>query len=351
MKPFFYEQKGQKDEPPSWKLPQFSELATLIPDPAMGSRVLLRLGTKGKVGLSGDSLSLQATGAFRSRKVVILRPGANLGFAGECNLGIRYALARGAHYPWLLKNDTVIRPKSLWHLISTATMAENKGIRPGIVGSTLRCFDRSERVQFDGFRVDYGGYEKMEDGQNQKTNIVPFVCGASMLLSRNLLQEAGLMDEDFFLFYEDNELCQRCSDRRFHVFHQPRSIVYHKGGAAIGGWLASSTSIFYATQNYIFIFKKGLLDRHRRMLLRESLWDGTVKSRENVASFCEGPWDFLLGGKGPRGQSCNVDDSCQGLRHFLSGHFQSLQRFRSRMHEREPSDNLIVSFLNLAFEG
>ncbi len=300
---------------------------------------------------SQNDFSSSATGNFRSGGVTILRPERNLGFAGGCNLGVRYALARGAQYTWLLNNDTLVHPLSLWYLISTMDIGQKKGFRPGIVGSMLRCFDQPERIQFDGSRVYYGGCEKKENGQNQKTLIVPFVSGASMLVSRQVWQEVGLMDEDFFLYYEDNEFCRRCSGRGFEIFYQPLSIVYHKGGSAIGNWLQSSTSIFYATRNYLLYHEKlDLLKRSLWMGLKPGVWDGLAKSRENVMAFFEGLLDFLSGGKGPRHQHVVPKDISLAAKDSYEAHIQSLLRFFSRIQDHDLRDPVVLNLLNTTYE-
>lgn len=288
---------------------------------------------------------------FSAKEVIILRPGENLGFAGGCNLGIRYALNRGAHYTWLLNNDAVVHPLSLWHLVWVATMAEKKALKPGIIGSMVRCFDQPGRVQFDGCRVCYGGYEEVENVQTGKLKLASFVSGASMLVPRKAWEDAGLMDEDFFLYYEDNELCARFLDRDFRIFYQPRSIIYHKGGNSIGSWLHSDTSVFYATRNYlIFHEKRNLVDFACWMRLKMAVWDGMVKSRENVSAFCDGLVDFIFGGKGPRRRALHARDTSCWPSDAFTKQLDAFQRFVSRVQDREPRDSMAETLLHATYE-
>lgn len=300
---------------------------------------------------SQKEIPASVRGKFRSGGVTILRAGKNLGFAAGCNLGLRYALSEGAQYTWLLNNDTLVHPLSLWYLISTMHMGQKKGFNPGIVGSTLRCFDQPERVQFDGYRVYYGGCENTESGLDQKTQIVPFVSGASILVSRKVWQDAGFMDEDFFLYYEDNELCRRCSRLGFQIFYQPLSIIYHKGGSAIGNWLQSSVSIFYATRSYLLYHEKlGVLDRTLWMALKASIWDGMMKTRENVNAFFEGLLDFLSGGKGPRRRDVVPKDVSLVAKDSYEAQMQNLLRFFSRIQEHDLRDPVVLNLLNTTYE-
>src|SRR5690606_5006085 len=76
--------------------------------------------------------------------LVLVRTGANLGFAGGNNVGLGYALARpDVDAVWLLNNDTVVHPEAARALIEI--MARDPGI--GICGSTLLYYDRPELVQ------------------------------------------------------------------------------------------------------------------------------------------------------------------------------------------------------------
>ena len=172
---------------------------------------------------------------------VLIRNDENLGFAGGNNVGFRYALARGdADYCWLLNNDTVVEPDALCHLV--ARMQQQKTV--GICGSTILLHHDHKRIQalggghyfpWIGLPWHYGRFSTWGESINPKRAelLMNYVEGASMLVSRQFLDEIGLLCEDYFLYFEEADWAQRAKGR-FMLGYAPRSIVYHKVGASIG---------------------------------------------------------------------------------------------------------------------
>ncbi|MGQ9668877.1 MAG: glycosyltransferase family 2 protein [Desulfosoma sp.] len=295
-----------------------------------------------------DEPNVKGPNSFFDRRVILLRAGRNLGFAGGCNLGVRQALQMGAQFTWLLNNDTLVHPHSLALLVSAASMAKAKGLRIGLVGSMLRKWPDTELVQFDGMRVDYGG-RALSQCAHQQLRFVPYVSGASMLVCRAFWEKTGPMNEDFFLYYEDNELCARCLDLGWHIVYQPRSIVYHKGGTSIGHWLASPLSIYYAVRNFLLFHEtKNTLEDRVWGVLATHFWPHIGEGRDNIQAFCDGIYDFLLGRKGPRHGGNHARESSSFDADLLKG-CQRLQRLGQRLQESPDAVTFLDSFLRLAF--
>jgi GT2 family glycosyltransferase len=173
--------------------------------------------------------------------LVLVRTGANLGFAGGCNVGMRFALARESHpYVWLLNNDTVVRTDTLLHLVREAERSPGAGM----VGSTLLSYADPNRVQALG----YGAYNPWlalprHVGGDRRASAVPpslsgtrpaYVVGASMLVRREFLLDVGLLSEDYFLFFEELDWAMRARGR-WSLGYAPGSLVFHKEGVSNGG--------------------------------------------------------------------------------------------------------------------
>ena len=166
--------------------------------------------------------------------LVLVRTGANLGFAGGCNVGMRFALARGHPYVWLLNNDTVVPPDALLHLVREA----ERDPATGMVGSTLRSFHDPDSVQALG----YGSYDPWlalprhirRGGNGARAPRAAYVVGASMLVRRELLLDVGLLSEEYFLFFEELDWAMRAR-AGWRLGYAPRSVVFHKEGASNGG--------------------------------------------------------------------------------------------------------------------
>jgi GT2 family glycosyltransferase len=163
---------------------------------------------------------------------LLLESGKNLGFAGGNNLGIRYALAHGAEYLWLLNNDTKPDPDALTALVAKALT--DKAI--GAVSSICYYADAPSTVEaWAGARVNlWIGY-----GRNttvpHRDDWFHSLNGTSMLVARTAIADAGLLDEGFFLYWEDTEFCLRLRKRGWRIAAAPGSRVLHTVNASTGG--------------------------------------------------------------------------------------------------------------------
>lgn len=215
------------------------------------------------------SYVLNPTDEGKRVDIVFLSSEENLGYAGGNNLGIRYGLKiNDAAYFWVLNNDTVVPKDSLYQLISHFERLKHEGANPGILGSKLRFYDIPEMLQGVGavfnkytakirqvgtFETDKGQYD---DFQTR----VDFVIGASLFVSRALIEQAGIMAEEYFLYNEEIDWCYKARRHGFGVAYAPLSIVYHKQGASTKNSVKSRTkninAMFYQFRNIILFYRK-----------------------------------------------------------------------------------------------
>lgn len=174
-------------------------------------------------------------------RLVIIRNGVNLGFAGGNNVGLRYLQACGDFdYVWLLNNDTVVTAGALEALCRRVEDAP----KVGMCGATLLRYDAPEKVQARGggwycrwiglpWHVGQLGQAKDRVQTNQVERRINYIVGASLLVSRLFLEQIGLLAEDYFLYFEEADWARR-SDGQFDLGYASHSTVYHKVGASIG---------------------------------------------------------------------------------------------------------------------
>jgi GT2 family glycosyltransferase len=183
----------------------------------------------------------ESGGSPADAQVVLVENGANMGFAGGTNVGLRYAMARGdCKYAWLLNNDTVVDAAAMRALVERCSADS----RIGMVGSTLRYYHRPDRIQAQGgatyqpwlAAARHLGVEKLASEPHDSRVVereMSYVVGASMLVSVELLHRVGLLSEDYFLYFEELDLALRAKGT-FACAFAPLSIVYHKEGATMG---------------------------------------------------------------------------------------------------------------------
>ncbi|GFE60329.1 glycosyltransferase family 2 protein [Geobacter sp. AOG2] len=186
----------------------------------------------------------------------------NAGFAEGNNRGL--ALARG-DYIVTLNNDTKVDPGFLAELVRAV---EGDG-RVGMVAARMRNFYRPERIDAAGLKIGTNGlgynigYGEIDDGRYDG---VPLFgpCGGAALYRRELLDEVGFFDADFFAYYEDFDLAWRARLAGWKALAAPRALVYHVHSAT-GGEM-SRFKVYHTHRNKWFVIVKNwpaaLLRRH-----------------------------------------------------------------------------------------
>lgn len=174
------------------------------------------------------------------RPFTLIQTGRNLGFAGGHNVGIRYALqSQEIDYIWLLNNDTEVAPQALTALY---TCAENQP-QIALFGSTVLDFYHREIVQCAGgcrYFPLLTVVKNVGGGQSLKTVLayssvhLDYVYGATMFLRVTAMRRVGLLNEDYFLFYEELDYTQRLKRHGYRIDWCRYSFVYHKGSASVG---------------------------------------------------------------------------------------------------------------------
>jgi GT2 family glycosyltransferase len=96
------------------------------------------------------------------------------------------------------------------------------------------------------YEADHGTYDAAED--------VSALCGCSMLISRAALDRVGLLDRDFFMYYEDTEMCWRLRKAGYRLRYQPASVVRHIHAATSGEW--SPTFSYLVGRNRVLMLLK-----------------------------------------------------------------------------------------------
>lgn len=191
--------------------------------------------------------------------ITMIRTGANLGFAGGNNVGLRHALARDDFdFVWLLNNDTVVRPDAL------SQMVQRMGERPdaGICGSLMPYYDAPDVIWTTGGGTFNHWLAKSHSLDNRfplsaasprgtVEQRMKYIAGASMLVSKAFLRNIGLMCEEYFLYFEEPDWCFR-SRGKYALAYADRSVVYHKVGISTSrhdkGPDRSAESYFFRSQ-------------------------------------------------------------------------------------------------------
>jgi len=194
----------------------------------------------------------------------------NLGFTGACNAGIRES---HGEFIALLNSDT----ESDEHWLEQVVAAFERHPEVGLVASKMRLFDRRDTlhtagdlVRLDGVPGNRGVWQR-DEGQFDREEYVFSACGGSAAYRRAMLDQIGLLDDDFFFSCEDVDLAWRAQLAGWKCVFAPKAIVYHRLSATGGGPTAS----FYDGRNTIWVIAKNypgsLWQQHWREVVRAQL--------------------------------------------------------------------------------
>ncbi len=176
----------------------------------------------------------------------------NYGFSRANNVGIRRAKAWGADVVLLLNNDTEIGETMLRELLACAKRHPDSMIVPKIYYSDAR-----ERIWSAGGsvspvvrKVRHIGLDEEDRGQYDEERRTFFATGCCLLLPMQVIRQAGLLDERFFLYYEDTEYSFRLQKLGIEIYYCPRAVMYHKVGASSKG-ADSPLCAYYIARNWL----------------------------------------------------------------------------------------------------
>lgn len=214
------------------------------------------------------------------KEVVYIENKENLGFAEGNNVGIRYALEHGADYVLLLNNDTLIKADFLEALVKTAEVDEQIGIAgPKIyegLPDSIRLWYAGGSVDWKRMKTVHRGFHEDDRGEWDQVEDVDFVSGCAMLIRRPLLERIGLLDDRYFLYYEDTDYCVRACKAGFRIVYVPQAVVYHKAWTSSGGQ-SSPLRLYYMTRNRLLLMESHLDRGAKRRFLLYFFYDGILR--------------------------------------------------------------------------
>lgn len=169
--------------------------------------------------------------------LALIRNADNRGFAGGCNQGMRHALAEGTDYVFLLNNDTVVDPDVLDILVHAAERSGDIGM----VGPKIYQYGKGKILDSAGTRtipwLAQGflvGHGEEDRGEYDATAEMPYITGTALLVKRAVLEQVGLMDEDYFCYFDDFDWGMRTREAGYKLYLEPRAVIRHKGTQTIG---------------------------------------------------------------------------------------------------------------------
>lgn len=242
------------------------------------------------------------------QNVILVENNQNTGFSRANNLGIRKAIDNGCNHFLLLNNDTVVHKKLILGLVHF--VHNNKEI--GLVSPKIyfapdheyhhdryKKKDRGKVIWYAGGKLDmnnvYAGHlglNEVDHGQFNKTSETDFATGCCMLITKEMVDKVGLLEEKYFMYFEDIDYSFRAKKANLKVMYYPEVFLWHKN-ASTSGSPGSSIHIYYQTRNRLYFGFKYFPLRVKKSLLIDSLRLGF-----RGGAYFRGVRDYYLGKMG-----------------------------------------------------
>ena len=196
--------------------------------------------------------------------VTVLKNRENLGFAEGNNVGIRHALGDAPDYVMLLNNDTILDPSMLTELLAVVESDPTVGA----VGPKMLYSEQPDVIWCAGSSIDWPTgdavrlqAEQRDTGADEGPREVEFITACAICLRREVIEEIGLLDRRFFIYYEEADWCLRARAAGWRILYVPAARLWHKVSAAMG--TTSPATEYYMARNVLLFLAK-----HRRGVAR-----------------------------------------------------------------------------------
>ena len=179
----------------------------------------------------------------------------NLGFAQGNNVGIKYALEKGADYILILNNDTVVSSSFLKDLLEV--FPKDRTI--GIAGPKILYYHKKDRIWFAGGRIYlwlgntwHIGNRYKDSPSFQKIIGEGYQTGCALFIKRETVNKIGLFDPGYTAYFEDADLCLRAKKKGYRVVCVQYTKIWHKVSATTGGGLTPQKTYLKAKSGVKF---------------------------------------------------------------------------------------------------
>lgn len=252
-----------------------------------------------------DNASTDASVAFIKKnypKLKILKNSRNLGYAEGNNVGIRYALDHGADYVWIVNPDVVVAPDCLSAFLAAAQKYPNPGIftpkiyfAPGYEFHKDRYSKKEQGkvIWSAGGLMDWAnligshrGVDEVDIGQYNSDTLTHFATGATIFIRRTVFDQIGLIDPKYYLYYEENDFCQRAKKAGWLIMYIAGAVAWHSNARATG--IGSPLQDYYIARNRMLFGMRWTPLRTKIALIRNSLFlirTGRPWQRRGVLDF------------------------------------------------------------------
>jgi GT2 family glycosyltransferase len=202
----------------------------------------------------------------------LVRCDENVGIARGNNLGVEHCREQSYPYVLFINNDTTHEPGFLQLLVDAAD--ELTMTVPRILYAADHTLISTHAGDFDWdlglFRNTYHGRTDGPATQHRRElQTASFCC---LLAPVRAFDDAGELDERFFMYYEETDFLRRALGRGYRLLYVPESVIYHRESASSGGGWMTPFKHYYATRNRLYLVRKHARSRLRYAYFTLYFW-------------------------------------------------------------------------------
>ena len=201
------------------------------------------------------------------REVDLIESNTNVGFAAGANLGIRRALEGKSDYVLLLNNDTTVDPGFLTALVEAAESREDGAAfcpKTYFYADPEVIYSTGGGVSIWTATAKQVGRGKRDSGQFDRVATRDYADGVCMLIPRRALEMVGLLDEDYFAYWEETDWCTRARSKGLRCYYIPDAKIWHKAARVQS---PSNKYYFLYRRNALMFVRKRGAPVHRAVAL------------------------------------------------------------------------------------
>lgn len=218
---------------------------------------------------------------IKKYNVKIYKSKVNLGFTRGFNLMVEKLKNTNSKYIVSINNDTEVEPNWLTELVNFAEKNNADVLQPKVLD--IRNKEMFEYAGASGGFMDKYGYpfcrgrifstQEKDKGQYDIPIRIFWACGSCALFRKELFNEIGLLDKDFFMYAEETDFCWRANLAGAKIYNVPSSVIYHWGHYSIEKEKMTALREYYLHRNTLIMFFKNYSDesikklKFRRILL------------------------------------------------------------------------------------
>ena len=253
-------------------------------------------------------------------KYKFIQNGANLGFAGGNNTGVKNAIERGSDYIILLNDDLILPRDLVVKLVDF--MEKNKDV--GVASPKMYFskgyefhkdrYNEAERgkvlwyaggvVDRDNVYTSHRGVDEVDKGQYDKIEETDVANGACVIIRKEVIKKIGNLDDSLFLYWEDADFSERARRAGFKVVYYPKVSIWHKVSSSTEG-SGSPTNDYFLIRNRFYYAMRYSTLRTKLAVFRDTLriifigrtWQKIGALDALLGRKGKGTWEFRLNKK------------------------------------------------------